>query len=458
MSEATINSFEQSHGLTLQYKSKTGWYDYVVAYEGDFMNYADSLSSSPLIANLILPTFDPSSALSNDPFLNQQFALHHSADEDIDAPEAWGTGVTGSPNVIVAVIDGGTDWGHPDLGLGTNNYQNVWLNALENDWTDPNDPSTSNGIDNDNNGYLDDWKGYNFFTNGGSPSNNSKPDGNSQVHGTSVAGIVAAKTNNSRGVAGIAGGWNSEGAKIMTLKVGDDSFFNGSVIDQAIDYAVDNGANIINLSYSSVNSNQPDIIAAIDRAVNTYGCIVVASSGNKDIANVEFPASYPLTIGVGGSGFTGLRYQFANYGSDLSVTAPFNMHKITHPNNAYGYFQGTSASAPMVSGVCALALSANPCLSNEQVRDIIEQTTDKIGVGSYNYNWDNSRPGHSKEVGYGRVNAHQAVLAAQAMQSSDIDLYMKDTPEDFGQSPSPGVYTDAGPDIWYRNNDDGEVN
>ncbi len=119
-----------------------------------------------------------------------------------------------------------------------------------------------------------------------------------------------------------------------------------------------------------------------------------------------------------------------------------------------GRFSGTSAATPMVAGVAALVLSVNPCLSNLMVKDILLSTADK--VGGYNYNWNSAKPGHSKELGYGRVNAYNAVKAAQVLQADSFDLYIKDVVKDFGEEPDTVAdYLYISPDIWVRDSADG---
>jgi serine protease len=122
-----------------------------------------------------------------------------------------------------------------------------------------------------------------------------------------------------------------------------------------------------------------------------------------------------------------------------------------------GRFTGISAATPMVAGVAALVLSVNPCLTNTQVRDILLHTADK--VGGYDYDWSITKPGHSKEMGYGKVNAHKAVLVAQAMSSSTLDLIIKDVPNDFGAKPDTvAKLLYVSDDIWLRNQQDGRTN
>jgi hypothetical protein len=125
--------------------------------------------------------------IPNDTYRSSQWHL-----SPINAYQAWDV-TTGQSNIIVSIIDSGTDWSHSDLGTGSDNYQNIYLNPGEDVWSNPNNPSTGNGIDDDNNGLIDDWKGWNY-------SNNSNDVRTSYFHGTFVAGIVGAKTDNNHGI------------------------------------------------------------------------------------------------------------------------------------------------------------------------------------------------------------------------------------------------------------------
>ena len=126
----------------------------------------------------------------NDTYLSNQWYL-----SSINAYSAWNL-TKGSSDIIVAILDSGFEWTHVDLGLGADSYQNVYLNTSEDSWVNPNNPATGNNIDDDNNGFVDDWKGWDF-------DNNDNDVRTNFFHGTMVAGIVGAKTNNNCGVAGV---------------------------------------------------------------------------------------------------------------------------------------------------------------------------------------------------------------------------------------------------------------
>lgn len=308
----------------------------------------------------------------------------------------------GSPDVIIAVLDSGTDWMHPDIGMGENTYQNIFLNSGEDIWQNINNPLSGNGVDDDENGFIDDWKGWNFDGN-----NNDVRTING--HGTRVAGIVAAKSNNNIGIAGIAGGNNSQGARIMPICVGVNAP-NGAILDDAIIYAVNNGARVIQLSLAVARTNAID--AAIAFAIEN-DVVIVCASGNNSSSLISYPANQLDVIAVGATAQNNTRANFSNYGATLDVVAPGVDILSTTLGNGYNSQDGTSFSAPQISGVAALILSINPCLTQSEVRNIIESTAQK--VGGYSYTTTAGRPNGiwTNQMGYGLINANAAVQKAR---------------------------------------------
>ena len=236
--------------------------------------------------------------------------------------------------------------------------------------------------------------------------------GNSNVitnngHGTRVAGIVGAKSNNSRGIAGVSGGNNNVGITMIPFCVGIAAP-DGSVIDDAIIDAVDRGVRIIQLSLSIGQTNA--INAAIEYA-HQNNVVVVCAAGNYSSSTVSYPASHPNVIAVGGTDKNNRRASFAQYGQNLDVVAPAVGIYSTALNNNYNSEDGTSFAAPQVSGVAALILSVRPDLTGQQVRNVIEQTAQK--VGGYSYATTSGRPNGTwnQEMGYGLVDAYAAVYA-----------------------------------------------
>ncbi|MFH2050471.1 MAG: S8 family serine peptidase [bacterium] len=329
--------------------------------------------------------------------------------DKIQAPEAWNI-ETGSSDVIIGIIDTGVDWDHPDLAA------NIWTNPGEDPWSDPNDPTTGNGIDDDANGYVDDWKGWDFVTinpeavypgeDPGPPDNNPMDfDG----HGTRLAGIATGVTNNAKGIAGIA--WN---CKIMSIRAG---FKNAGGMGQtesswyspAIVYASDNGAKVINMSFGGRCWAVPQTTKeAVDYA-DSLGVVLVAAAGNSNSSHPIYPAFFENVIAVAATDENDAKASFSNYGSWIDVAAPGVGIYSTSFDNTYDTRSGTSSSSSIVAGIAALILSKNSTLSNEQVMQILESSADDVGSSG----WD-------IYSGYGRVNAYKA-LQINTICTASID-------------------------------------
>ncbi|MBD2437125.1 S8 family peptidase [Nostoc sp. FACHB-110] len=269
----------------------------------------------------------------------------------VKAPEAWSKGYTGK-GVVVAVVDTGVDYNHEDL------KNNIWTNTKE---------IAGNGIDDDGNGYIDDVQGWNFANN-----NNNTLDKNG--HGTHVSGTIAGQNNN-YGVTGIA-----YDAKIMPVKVLNDSGSGSySAIASGIYYAVNNGANIINLSLGGSFSNST-LQNAIEYA-NSKGVVVVMAAGNDGASQPDYPARYAKNTGIA-VGAVDKNKNLADFSNRSGsnqlayVTAPGVSVYSTVPNNQYATYSGTSMATPHVAGVVALMLSANRSLTPAQVRQIITETAE----------------------------------------------------------------------------------
>jgi subtilisin len=267
----------------------------------------------------------------------------------VKAPEVWAQGYTGK-GVVVAVVDTGVDYNHEDL------KNNIWTNTKE---------VAGNGIDDDGNGYIDDNYGWNF-----SEKNNKTLD--KHGHGTHVSGTIAGENNN-YGVTGIA--YNS---KIMAVKVLDDSGSGSySSISKGIRYAVDNGANVINLSLGGGSANRT-LESAINYA-SSKGVIVVMAAGNDGESSPDYPARYASKSGiaVGAVDSNNNMADFSNRSgtNEISyVTAPGVKVYSSVPNNEYDTYSGTSMATPHVAGIVALMLSANSSLTDSQVRGIVTET------------------------------------------------------------------------------------
>ncbi|TRU47783.1 MAG: peptidase S8, partial [Microcystis aeruginosa Ma_QC_Ch_20071001_S25] len=281
----------------------------------------------------------------------------------VNAPEAWARGYTGQ-GVTVAVIDSGVDISHQDLS------NNIWRNTRE---------IAGNGIDDDGNGYTDDINGWNFGV--GQNNNNVLPGTNSsgQGHGTHVAGTVAA-ANNGIGMTGVA--YNS---RIMAIRMGDVNsqgwFTNGGNLAQAIRYAVDNGARVINMSLGWTDSTALSDALAYAASRNV---ITVSAAGNSSLSSPGTPAYYATQYGlsVGAVDSSRTIASFSNRAGTNSsmqhVMAPGVNVYSTLPGNRYASYSGTSMAAPHVAGVVALMLGANPNLTHAQVRSILTSSAVRL--------------------------------------------------------------------------------
>ena len=272
-------------------------------------------------------------------------------DADIDAPEAWGV-THGDSSVIVAVIDTGVDYLHPDLAA------NIWTNPGE---------IAGDGIDNDGNGFIDDVHGWDFCNDDADPMDD-------HGHGTHVSGTIAAIGNNGIGVAGIA--WNVKIMPIKTFSTGG----TGNAFDaiQGLDYAVSMGARVSNNSYQMYGMY--DAIAAARQADHIF----VSSAGNDGIdtdATPHYPSGYELEniISVAATDQNDNLTSWSNYGATtVDLGAPGANIVSTLPGNDYGTMSGTSMASPHVTGVVALVRSVQPQWSATQVKNAILSTVDPV--------------------------------------------------------------------------------
>jgi hypothetical protein len=276
----------------------------------------------------------------------------------INAPESWAAGYDGD-GVVVAVIDTGVTWNHPDLST------QIWVNM---------DEVAGNGIDDDRNGYIDDIRGWDFVARDADPS-----DGNG--HGTHVAGIIAADADG-QGATGVA-----PGAKIMPVRVlGNDGSGSDANVAAGIRYAANNGADIINLSLGGAYSNS--ILSAIQYA-QQRNVLVVVAAGNESASTPSYPARYSATlanvVSVGAHSSSNSLASFSNRvgtSNAVQVDAPGVNIVSSMPNGRTALMSGTSMAAPHVAGLAALALSANSNLSASQLRSIIVSGANRSISGS----------------------------------------------------------------------------
>ena len=321
----------------------------------------------------------PLQDVPNDPLYSSMHQF-----QAVQAEEAWSVVKGQDGNVVIAIVDGGTQWDHPDLAA------NLWVNPGE---------IPDNGIDDDGNGFVDDVHGWNFANNSNDPKGlDETPE--SYNHGTHVAGIAAAVTNNGIGVASIS--WN---AKLMPINAAypvQDRFIGFGY--QGIVYAVSNGASIVNCSWGGGGPFSRFEQDVIDFA-HENGALVVAAAGNDGLNNdtaPQWPANYRHVLAVGATNNQDDIASFSNFGISVDVFAPGVGINSTLPGNQYSgnAYSGTSMATPLVAGLAALVKTHFPAYSVDQIREQIRVTADDISA---------INPEYADFLGKGRVNAYRAV-------------------------------------------------
>lgn len=361
----------------------------------------------------------------NDPYYLNSWAMQHTG-----ASSAWN--FTTGTSVTVAVIDTGVALQHEDLASQwiINAGEQGMTQSTDRCWTGTAQDKASNNCDDDNNGYIDDWRGWNFVSKNNTPqAGTTSTNGiNAISHGTSVAGLIAAATNNNKGVASY--NWN---AKVMPLQALND---NGegitSSIIAAIYYAVDNGAQVINMSLGGPDQD-PALQPAIDYAY-TKGVVVVAAAGNCGTAGdagcgglpapqMMYPALSNHVIAVGATDGNDARASFSSYGPGLDVVAPGSGTIIsplidtrTTPYNytsAYsGTLYGTSFAAPIVSGIVSLIKSIRPAASVDDITALVDGGATKVAAMNNQV--------YANEYGHGLISAATASTVADSLTKNAV--------------------------------------
>lgn len=371
----------------------------------------------------------PTASAFNDPLLAKQWHYYNDGSisprakkgADCNLKPVWEKYTTGKSNVIVAVVDGGIDITHEDL------VDNLYINEKE--------KNGQAGVDDDGNGFVDDVYGYNFVEAKDVVGGTIQPD--NEGHGTHVAGTVAARNNNGKGVAGVAGGNGTpdSGVRLMSCQIfrGKDEQGDAAA---AIKYAADNGAVICQNSwgYSSTSgvTAMPKLLKeAVDYFIKMAGCdengqqranspmkggVVVFAAGNENKEFAAYPACYPPAVSVSAMAWNFAKASFSNYARWITIMAPggdqdtfgteggilSTVPKSKVPSG-YAYFQGTSMACPHVSGIAALIASyfGRQGFTNDELKSRL--------ITAYRpFNIDELNPGYKGKLGKGYIDAEAA--------------------------------------------------
>lgn len=297
---------------------------------------------------------------ANDPMLGQLWGLSNPANNgiDVDAVRAWAM-ETGNPDMVVAVIDTGVDYTHPDLRA------NAWINQAE--------ANGQPGVDDDGNGVVDDIHGYNAITGSGDPMDD-------HGHGTHCAGTIGAKGNDGAGIVGVAWDVKLMGAKFLDAN-GSGTLENAI---KAIDYTTKMGARILSNSWGGGGFSQA--LRDVIQRSHDAGALFVAAAGNEannNDSNPSYPATYdvPNVLSVAAINSTGRMASFSSFGrTKVHVGAPGVAVTSSVLGGRYATWDGTSMATPHVSGVAALLLSNQPSLTNVEAKDRLINTAKKLAA------------------------------------------------------------------------------
>jgi len=357
------------------------------AGKNEFVEYVQPLSA------LRLEGLSDNNVTPNDTYYSTQYYL-----DLIGMQNTWDI-IRGDSNIVIGVIDTGLDFLHPDL-----------QNSYKINYGEYGNGKESNGIDDDNNGFTDDWRGWDFtdepFT--GDPRrgdyldpDNDPTDDNKQSHGTAVTGIINASFNNNLGISSVA-----PDCKVLVMRAFDaEGYGEEDDVANAILYGITQGVRIFNFSFGDyIFSN---LLRDVIRFAYTKNVVIICSGGNDGSDRLHYPSAYDEVISVGASDQTDNKAGFSSYGETVDIFAPGfqNLTTVrtgkgsTTFNGDYDKLNGTSFAAPIVAGVAGLLLSKNPDLTNEEIRGILVSTTTLMAGQN---SWDHIRAS-------GRLNALNAV-------------------------------------------------
>ncbi|MBL0102972.1 MAG: S8 family serine peptidase [Bacteroidetes bacterium] len=345
-------------------------YEVKVAESADIMRLTSALMATGCVA-YAEPVYKQFMCFTpNDPSAGGQYQL-----TKLNAYNAWDVW-QGDTNTVIGIVDSGTDWDHPDL------QANLKIN-----YADP-----INGIDDDNDGFIDNYRGWDVS------ENDNNPMVVNSTHGAHVSGCADAVTNNATG--GASSAFNCRFLPVKScLDASTTSIDNGY---DGIVYAADHGANVINLSWGRTGGYSQFENDVIDYAFINQNATVLAAAGNDGVEEDHWPSSYPNCISVAATSASDGKAGFSSYGFAVDVSAPGNNILATEYNDSYGQESGTSMASPIAAGVAAMIKSRWPAFDAAQVGEQLRVTSDNIYAVSGN------TPYFGK-LGKGRVNLYRAL-------------------------------------------------
>lgn len=365
----------------------------------DFIEYVEKMPINKL------------AGITNDPHIDVQYYI-----PKVRAHLAWGD-INYMDTITVGVVDTGIDYTHPDLA------QNIFINQGEWGLDNTGADKSKNGIDDDNNGYIDDWHGWDF-----APTNSPLGDNNPYPgpgHGTHVSGIIGAVTNNHIGMAGTA-----KNVKLLPLKACSDDANETSLVREydAIYYAARMGAKIINCSWGSQTRS-----TAVEELINTVtdmGALVVAAVCNDDTDKKYYPAAYKNVLSVAAIDEYNNKTSFSNYGDYVDVCAPGINIWSTLPDSTYQYQKGTSQACPIAAAVASIALMTHKSYNPVQIKELVRLTTDTTIYATEK----------THRIGTGCVDAYNAVnyKNVKSIVISGYDIH--DNNADGAYTPEDSIY------------------
>ena len=401
----------------------------------------------------------------NDPMLNKQWHYKNTGDENLVTPIKAGCDINlepawelcaGDPSIIVAVVDQPVIYTHPDLKA------NMWINEKE--------LNGEEGVDDDNNGYVDDIYGFNFISEYSATGEEDEyvgeiqwdDDSNAKVHGTHVAGTISAVNNNGVGVCGVAGGTgNNDGVKLMSIQIhGPMESATTEGTAAGIKYAADNGASILQCSWGEPNEKVTTEEEYLKKfgvqadAINYFiskprpgsplnGGIAIVSAGNDSYGRCSFPGGYSKVVCVTSMGTDFTPSVFTNFGDAADIAAPGGDNSYHEGGNqagkvlstlrsidsSYGYMAGTSMSTPHVSGVAALGLSYAKQLGKtfqpDEFRDMVLASVNDLdpyltGVKRHN-NGTMNLVEYKGKMGSGMIDAYKMLMAVRGTPAITVE-------------------------------------